>query len=85
MRFAKIVLALSLSVFLFSMSWALLTGRVLPVGDARAQSGDPFVSIATTQTGLFVAITESGEAWEFRHSTAREFGQTAKLGQLGGE
>lgn len=85
MRIAKILLALSLSVFLFAASWALLTGRVLPVADARAQDGDRFVSLATTQTGLFVAVTESGEVWEFRHGTAREFNQVAKLGQLAEE
>ena len=85
MRIAKLLLALSLSVFLFSASWALLTGRVLPVADARAQDGDRFVSIGTADNGLFVALTESGEVWEFRHSTAREFNQVAKLGQLGEE
>ena len=83
MRLAKILLAFSFSAFLLSASWALLTGRILPVQVARAQSGDRFVSVATTQTGLFVAVTESGEVWEFRHSTSREFGNVGRLGQLG--
>jgi hypothetical protein len=43
------------------------------------------VGIATTQNGLFVAVTESGELWEFRHSTNREFNNVGRLGQLGDE
>jgi hypothetical protein len=82
MRAAKITLAFSTSAFLLALSWALLTGTLTPVRNASAQAGDPFVGVATTQTGLFVAVTESGEVWEFRHSTAREFRQVAKLGQL---
>ena len=51
----------------------------------QAQSGDRFVGVATTQTGLFVAVTESGDVWEFRHSTSREFNNVARLGRLGEE
>lgn len=85
MRPAKILLAVSFSVFLLCASWALLTGRILPVEAARAQSADPFVGVATTQTGLFVAVTQSGEVWEFRHSTSREFNNVSRLGELGEE
>lgn len=85
MRAAKITLAFSASVFLLALSWALITGRLAPVPEASAQTGSPFVGIATTQNGLFVAVTESGELWEFRHSTNREFNNVGRLGQLGDE
>ena len=45
--------------------------------------GAGIVGLATTQNGLFVAVTESGDLWEFRHSTNREFGNVARLGRLG--
>jgi hypothetical protein len=85
MRAAKTTLVFSTSAFLLAVSWTLLTGTFTPVRNAAAQAPDPFVGVATTQTGLFVAVTASGEVWEFRHSTAREFKQVAKLGELRGQ
>lgn len=82
MRAARITLAFSTSAFLLALSWMLLTGQFTPVPDAVAQTGDPFVGVATTQTGLFVAVTASGEVWEFRHGTSREFNNVGLLGRL---
>ena len=68
MRIAKLLLTVSLSVFLLAVSWSLLTGQLGLPGPAHAQSaGEPYsgppIVYFSMQGFSASAIDEEGYAW----------------------
>ena len=87
MRFSRPFLMISLSLFLLAVSWSLISGDLVSIRQARAQTGGSFTALTPFGShNAFFAIAGSGEVWKFRtDANGQKIIESTRLGQLGGE
>ena len=87
MRFSRSILMFSLSVFLLAVSWSLISGDLVSIRRARAQTGGEFTAMTPYGShNTFFAITGTGDVWRFQTDSngQKKVGSTL-LGEPGGE